>query len=73
MFREAAKMDMVAADRITRVVYLERRVFMEEGRHPGILTNNQKNKVSSVEQGGESIWRSQVRLIAAFGNGRPVD
>ena len=46
---------------------------MEEGRHPGILTNNQINKVSSVEQGGESIWRSQVRSIAAFGNERSVD
>ena len=73
MFREVAKREIRVADCITRVADLERRVFMEEGRHPGILTNNQKNKVSSVEQSGESIWSSQVRLIAAFGNERPVD
>lgn len=56
-----------------RARYYEARVLMEEGRNPGTLTPAQVSSIRDVETGGESIWNSEVRSIAAFGNEKSLN
>ena len=52
--------------------YIERRVLLEEGRNPGVLTTDQVNQIRAVENAGESIWNSKVRSLAACGTEKAV-
>ena len=47
-------------------LFVERRILMEQGRKPGILTTEQVNSIRAVEESGESIWSSEVGSTAMF-------
>lgn len=66
-------LDRITARQEAWNTYIERRVLMEEGRNPGILTTDQVNKIRAVENGGESIWNSNVRSLAALGTEKAIN